>query len=183
MAEYKVTKSFKGSPDGKRVEEYEKGQIVPLTDSLAEVALAEKWVKPHKPEPVLDPAEVEQIAGVIGQLDPENEDHYTTTGVPEVRALAEHLEFTPSAAERDAAFEIYEKQKASEPKLDAEKVEWLAEAISALDEEHFENGLPKIEALVELGGGQVAVTEAERNAAFDLFQEKQAEASKGGNES
>lgn len=43
---YKVLKDFRGSPNGFDVVDYQKGQDVELTSSLAETALAEKWVKP-----------------------------------------------------------------------------------------------------------------------------------------
>lgn len=43
--QYKVIKSFKGSPDGRFAVDYTEGQTVPLTDSLAQVALAEGWVE------------------------------------------------------------------------------------------------------------------------------------------
>lgn len=117
--EYKVIRSFKGSPDGMRVVEYEKGQVVSLTESLAVVALEEKWVRPHKPEPELDPAKLEKVAAVIGQLNPENEEHYTNAGTPDTRhpghpdtrALGALLDFTPSAAERDAAFALFQEQQ------------------------------------------------------------------------
>ena len=49
MTEYKILKDFKGSPDGRFTIQYHVGEVVPLTPSLAEVALAEKWVKEHKP--------------------------------------------------------------------------------------------------------------------------------------
>ena len=47
---YKVLKDFKGSPDGCRVIQYTKGQMLEegadFSRDLAEVALNEKWVKP-----------------------------------------------------------------------------------------------------------------------------------------
>lgn len=46
---YDILKSFKGSPDGCHTLQYNEGdKEVELTDSLAEVALKEKWVKPSK---------------------------------------------------------------------------------------------------------------------------------------
>lgn len=46
---YEVIKDFSGSPDGCRVIEYEKGQKLEVcsnfSQDLADVALAEKWVK------------------------------------------------------------------------------------------------------------------------------------------
>lgn len=42
---YEVMRAFKGSPDGRFSVDYEKGAAVPLTDSLALVAVAEGWVK------------------------------------------------------------------------------------------------------------------------------------------
>jgi hypothetical protein len=61
MAKYEVVTPFKGSPDGVRVISYDKGDIVPndekpFPDSLAEVAVAEKWVKPAKVKKAAAPA-------------------------------------------------------------------------------------------------------------------------------
>lgn len=48
---YDILKSFKGSPDGRFAVQYNEGdKDVELTDSLAKVALEEKWVKPSKSE-------------------------------------------------------------------------------------------------------------------------------------
>ncbi|HQS59735.1 MAG: hypothetical protein B7Y56_03050 [Gallionellales bacterium 35-53-114] len=48
MKKYEVLQNFNGSPDGYTVIAFAKGDEVELNDSLAEVALAEKWVKPSK---------------------------------------------------------------------------------------------------------------------------------------
>lgn len=40
-----VLKDFPGSPDGFKVIEYKKGEIVEMPESLATVAIGEKWVK------------------------------------------------------------------------------------------------------------------------------------------
>lgn len=48
MKKYEVLQNFNGSPDGYTVIAFAKGDEVELTESLAEVALAEKWVKPSK---------------------------------------------------------------------------------------------------------------------------------------
>lgn len=45
MPKYKILKSFKGAPDGIQVIDYTAGEEVELVESLAEVALKEKWVK------------------------------------------------------------------------------------------------------------------------------------------
>lgn len=46
---YEILQDFKGSPDGITVIQYSKGtDDVELSDALAEVALAEKWVKLSK---------------------------------------------------------------------------------------------------------------------------------------
>ena len=42
---YLIVKSFKGSPDGRFAVEYNAGETVELSDSLARVALGEEWVK------------------------------------------------------------------------------------------------------------------------------------------
>lgn len=45
---FEVLKDFKGSPDGHTVIAYTKGEEVELVESLAKVALAEKWVRHSK---------------------------------------------------------------------------------------------------------------------------------------
>lgn len=48
---YDIIKSFKGSPDGRHAVQYNEGdKDVDLSNSLAEVALAEGWVKPSASE-------------------------------------------------------------------------------------------------------------------------------------
>lgn len=42
---FTVIKDFKGSPDGRYAVQYREGEEVELTASLAEVALAQGWVK------------------------------------------------------------------------------------------------------------------------------------------
>ena len=42
---YLIVKSFKGSPDGRFAVEYNAGETVELSDSLARVALGEEWVR------------------------------------------------------------------------------------------------------------------------------------------
>lgn len=66
MPKYKILKSFKGSPDGIQVIDYTAGEEVELVESLAEVALKEKWAKKadsqaqHKPMPKdVDPADAQ----------------------------------------------------------------------------------------------------------------------------
>lgn len=48
---YRILKDFKGSPDGRYAVQYHAGEEVELTDSLAEVALAEGWAKPVEEAP------------------------------------------------------------------------------------------------------------------------------------
>lgn len=50
MKPYKVLKDFKGSPTGAETLQYTKDSEVLLPDSLAEVALKEKWVSEIKPK-------------------------------------------------------------------------------------------------------------------------------------
>lgn len=50
-AMYRVLKDFAGSPTGTTVVKYCKGDEVVLTDPLAAVALAEKWVEPVAVKP------------------------------------------------------------------------------------------------------------------------------------
>ncbi len=45
---YEVIKDFRGSPDRRFAVDYRQGETVELTASLAEVALAEGWVKPAR---------------------------------------------------------------------------------------------------------------------------------------
>lgn len=42
---YKIIKSFKGSPDGRFAVQYNAGETVELSASLAQVALGEEWVR------------------------------------------------------------------------------------------------------------------------------------------
>ena len=52
MEKYEILQTFKGSQDGRFTEEFTAGdKDVGLSDSLAEVAVAEKWAKPMKPAP------------------------------------------------------------------------------------------------------------------------------------
>lgn len=46
MTKYKILKTFPGSPDGIRVITYTEGDEVEIPESLAIVALGEKWIKP-----------------------------------------------------------------------------------------------------------------------------------------
>lgn len=48
---YRILKDFKGSPDGRYAVQYRAGEDAELTDSLAEVALAEGWAAPIKEAP------------------------------------------------------------------------------------------------------------------------------------
>ena len=55
MPKYEVMQDFRGSPDGRFVVSYTRGEQVDLTDTLAEVALREEWVRiiptiPQEPE-------------------------------------------------------------------------------------------------------------------------------------
>ena len=67
---YKVLKDFKGSPDGRFAVDYAKGEVVPLTKSLAAVALEEKWVRKAtkkdlgavEPEPMFKDEQSENIS-------------------------------------------------------------------------------------------------------------------------
>jgi hypothetical protein len=47
---YEILKSFRGSPNGSTVIDYICGEIVDLTESLAEVTIEEGWVRVHKKE-------------------------------------------------------------------------------------------------------------------------------------
>jgi hypothetical protein len=58
--EYKVLKTFKGSPDGYTVKEYEEGTTVELPEELASVAIQEKWVQ--KPEGKPTPSAEKKVA-------------------------------------------------------------------------------------------------------------------------
>lgn len=65
--QYKVLKDFKGSPDGRFSVQYKKGETVELTTSLAEVAVAEKWVKKVR-EPKQAAEEEEEPPAAIAQV-------------------------------------------------------------------------------------------------------------------
>lgn len=61
---FDIIKSFKGSPDGRHAVQYNAGdKDIELTDSLAEVAIAEKWAKPSKPA-VDDKKEAKRLADI-----------------------------------------------------------------------------------------------------------------------
>lgn len=45
---YEVIRTFRGSPDGRFVVDYSQGEAVELTASLAEVAIAEGWVREER---------------------------------------------------------------------------------------------------------------------------------------
>lgn len=53
---YKILVSFKGSPDGRHAVDYAAGDVVELSASLAEVALAEQWAEPVADGEELPPA-------------------------------------------------------------------------------------------------------------------------------
>ena len=56
------------------------------------------------------PTREERILEGVGKLDPENEDHFTKSGVPDVSALREASGVDDvSAAERDAAWKEHQK--------------------------------------------------------------------------
>jgi hypothetical protein len=48
---YEVLQFFRGSPDGRFAVDYHPGEIVELTNSLADVALMEGWVREVKAIP------------------------------------------------------------------------------------------------------------------------------------
>lgn len=59
-----------------------------------------------KVEAPTDPAErLAAIKGAIAQLDPDNPEHFTKGGKPQVEAIEAVLGYGVSAAERDAAIE------------------------------------------------------------------------------
>lgn len=61
-----------------------------------------------EPQPVeTDPERLSDLLTAISELDPDNKDHYTEAGLPQVSALEEILDGDVTAAERDAAWEIY----------------------------------------------------------------------------
>lgn len=64
---YKILKSFKGSPDGMQVIEYQEGTEVELPASLVEVALAEKWAKKIKVKTQPEPEKAESPEAASNQ--------------------------------------------------------------------------------------------------------------------
>lgn len=83
------------------------GQQLKATVEAERKAAKAAAKKTENKEPELDPAKVEKVVEAIGLLDPQKADHYTEAGVPECRALADLVEDPVSAAERDAAFDLY----------------------------------------------------------------------------
>lgn len=57
-----------------------------------------------------DPKQLDDVVEAIGQLDPDNEDHWTQANLPEVGALKEILGRNVTGAERDAAWERYQEE-------------------------------------------------------------------------
>lgn len=107
MASYTVTKSFKGSRTGAFTEQFTEGDIVDLDGDLEQIALNEKWVKPASTDDVeLSDERLLQLMAAIEQLEDGNEDHWTTTGLPEVAALKVLTGGPVKGAERDAAWKI-----------------------------------------------------------------------------
>ena len=43
MKPYEIRQSFKGSQDGITVEEFTEGTVAPLSEALADIAIAEGW--------------------------------------------------------------------------------------------------------------------------------------------
>ena len=67
--------------------------------------------EPQKPQAPTDPAErIEAIAKAIETLDPENEEHWTGSGKPNVASLEAVLGWDISAAERDEAWARHEQK-------------------------------------------------------------------------
>lgn len=56
---------------------------------------------------------IEAIGKVLGLLDPQNPEHFTNGGKPEVKAIEAILEIDITAAERDAAWDKYQAEQES----------------------------------------------------------------------
>jgi len=64
---YKILKDFRGSPDGMAVIDYNKGEVVDLVPSLAQIALEEKWAKEVSDPVTADPQPEPATNDVTGQ--------------------------------------------------------------------------------------------------------------------
>jgi hypothetical protein len=76
-------------------------------------------------------AEHDDIIDAIEVLDENNEDHWTTTGKPDTRALSDVLDRQVTAAERDAAWEAYNAPEFSAEDETEQTVEPPVEAVPA----------------------------------------------------
>ena len=84
---------------------YLPGDPVELADDIAAALLADGVVL--EPETAAQDRKARIIAA-IGELDPDNPEHFTKGGKPEVKALEAILGFDITAAERDAAWAAFQ---------------------------------------------------------------------------
>lgn len=160
---YLVIKPFRGSPDGARVFDYEVNDIVPVpnlpfSDSLATVALREKWVKKY------DPAKAERQAKAARRK-------------AEEKAEKEKAKAAPWPGHENDEPGQDEEQDAAE-QATSERLDRIADAIGQLDTAHdaalwTEAGPPRVDALEDILGHDI--TEAERDEAWAVYQANNAE--------
>jgi hypothetical protein len=97
---------------------YEIDETLDVSEKDAEhlkKAGAAKYKNPRDEKASADSAgeaeqQLDDVVEAIGQLDPNNEDHWTQANLPEVGALKEILGRNVTGAERDAAWEQYQEE-------------------------------------------------------------------------
>lgn len=86
------------------------GAVIEPPAKVAAQLLALGAIEPA-PEAAAAPIDRDAIVGAIGKLDPENTDHWTQAGAPDVRALEAVLGGQITAKARDAAWAEVQKAK------------------------------------------------------------------------
>ncbi len=101
MPKYKVISPVKH--DGESVE---LGAAIELSEKEAKDLLAAKVIEPYTISVPTDPsARIGAIKDAIATLDTTNKDNWLQSGAPDLAAIEGALGWSPTAAERDAAWE------------------------------------------------------------------------------
>ena len=109
-------------------EKYSEGDTVELTKKQADRLLA----LPHPPidleksaeaaaESGSTPTLLERLVAAIADLNPDNADHFTNAGKPEIKALNAIVSEKVSGADRDTAWELYQKENPTKPEASGEQ--------------------------------------------------------------
>lgn len=102
---HKIVKAFDFYHDGINPTHYAEGEQE-LPEDAAAVAEAEGWAEPVGAAPNAPPAAltVGEVVEAIGKLDPDKAEAWTSSGAPQVKALADVLGRDVTAALRDEAW-------------------------------------------------------------------------------